>query len=219
MASSNPKKLRTPSPTPSGPYINPTTPSFDVHSTLHRRPAVHLRRSRSAGCLTCLRTFSCSPCRLLKSAGLGSPSSRLPPASQPTSPRHRAAPATCRPTSSMPAPPRNAFFSEAWFPVPALKAGFKGFTAQPVRVPSRRLPVLRQVTSQDRPLQPADLTTIASIYGGLFSRSSSRACASFRLASFRHSKIMTATICGSALGAPPVQTASGQVLLLPDFAS
>jgi hypothetical protein len=59
---------------------------------------------------------------------------------------------------------------------------------------------LLQATSQDRPLQPTDLVTIASNRRLFFRMSSSRPCAFFRPTSFRRSEVATATIRELCLG-------------------
>lgn len=113
------------------------------------------------------------------------------------------------------------FFRDHDFPRLLSRPASRASLAQPARVPFRRLPVQTSTGDFTRPPSPADRPRHDRQQPApfFFRRSSSRPCAFFRPTSFRRSEVATVTIRELCLGAPPVQTASGQALLLPDYAS
>ena len=141
--------------------------------------------------------------------------SLLRSASQPARPHHRTAPATCRPTSSMPAPPRNFFVQQDMVSRTCSQGQLQGLHCS-ASMHSFQAAACALTGDFTRPPSPADRPRHDRQQLAVFLRSSSRPCASFGPTSFRHSELATVTICGICLGAPPVQTVPG---LLPDFAS
>jgi len=219
MASEDFEKLRILSPTPSGPYIRPfITPSFVVHAPcigallLNSVDPALLAVSPACRCLQALlsgfRTFlpAHALCDFRHHSLHALITGRL---QRPTDRPHR-----CLHLQGM-------FFREHDFPRLLSRPASRASLAQPARVPFRRLPVqiyrrLHKTALSSRPTSSRSPATGAFF---CFRRSSSRPCAFFRPTSFRRSEVATVTIRELCLGAPPVQTASGQALLLPDYAS